>query len=281
MITDNAARVPHKLKAKVPLQKNYCAARMPHMSDALYARIKMRLDELGISQRKASMMVAGNADVIRNIKRGRSENLRGPRLLKLATVLKVSPEWLNNEKDHASSEQIAGAMTAGEQRETNGATSLQHYQSELPGAVPEIDARAGAGQSSVGEHEAVPFSTSESYVGHRITAEWVFPPSFLRNELHVQPGGIVVLEVVGDSMSPTLKSGDRVIIDTSHARPVPDGIYVVDEGDGPLVKRIQLVRRSDPQEVRVISDNKNHDPYTLRLDDVRIIGRVSGRITRM
>lgn len=91
----------------------------------------------------------------------------------------------------------------------------------------------------------------------------------------------MVLEVVGDSMSPTLETGDRVIIDTNHSRVTPDGIYVIDEGDGPMVKRLQLVRRSDPPEVRILSDNRNHEAYTLRLEDIRIIGRVSGRVTKM
>lgn len=97
----------------------------------------------------------------------------------------------------------------------------------------------------------------------------------------MQPGEIMVLEVVGDSMSPTLDSGDRVLVDTTYSKPTPDGIYVIEEGDGPMVKRLQLVRRSDPPEIRIISDNKHHEPYTLRLDDIRIIGRVSGRVTRM
>lgn len=118
-------------------------------------------------------------------------------------------------------------------------------------------------------------------MGHKVVSEWLFPSAFLRHELRMQPGEIMVLEVVGDSMSPTLESGDRVLVDTTYAKPTPDGVYVIEEGDGPMVKRLQLVRRSDPAEIRIISDNKHHEPYTLRLDQIRIIGRVSGRVTKM
>jgi len=255
---------------------------MPHMRNDLYSRIKKRLDELGMSEREASLAVAGNGDLIRNIKRQRSDTLRGPRLLKLAEVLGVSPQWiLTGGRDHIPSEDIAASLSPPDHRENNGHSALENYKGETPGAAPEIDARAGAGDGSVGESEVVSLRRGEAFIGHKVTAEWVFPSTFLRHELHVHPNGIMVLEVVGDSMSPTLESGDRVIIDTRHARPTPDGVYVIDEGDGPMVKRLQLIRRSEPAEIRVISDNPHHEAYTLRLDDVRIIGRVSGRVTRM
>jgi hypothetical protein len=180
-----------------------------------------------------------------------------------------------------SSEDVAASLSAKEQPETLVASNLSNYLGKLPGSVPEIDAKAGAGNGNIGEHGVVTLERGGTYVGHKVISEWVFPSSFLRHELHIETGGIVVLEVVGDSMSPTLESGDRIIIDTAYSRPTPDGIYVVDEGDGPMVKRLQLIRRSDPPEVRIISDNKHHEAYTLRLEDIRVIGRVSGRVTKM
>lgn len=255
---------------------------MPRMSNDLYSRIKKRLDELGMSEREASLAVAGNADLIRNIKRQRSDTLRGPRLLKMAEFLGVSVEWLvTGEHDHIPSEQVADGLTTRDKREDEGITALEQYQGTIPNSVPEVDARAGAGNGSVGDHEVVTLRRGESFVGHKVISEWAFPSEFLRHELHVNPGGVMILEVVGDSMAPTLDAGDRLIIDTRHSRPTPDGVYVIDEGDGPMVKRLQLIRRSDPAEIRVISDNPRHEPYTLRLDDIRIIGRVSGRVTRM
>ena len=185
------------------------------------------------------------------------------------------------ENEHVSSEDVAATLPGNDHHKTLSKSSLENYTGQLPGSVPEIDAKAGAGTGNVGEHEVVTLRRGETFVGHKVISEWVFPSNFLRHELHIEAGGIMVLEVVGDSMSPTLESGDRIIIDTSYSKPTPDGIYVIEEGDGPMVKRLQLVRRTEPPEVRIIADNKHHEPYTLRLDDIRIIGRVSGRVTKM
>lgn len=252
------------------------------MNEGIQKRIEQRLAELNLSPRAASLQAGGSPDLIRGLLRGKQRSFRGENLTKLAQVLGVSVSWLlTGEDEHISSEEVAAGLPGREPHDTIAASTLQNYLGQIPDAVPEIDARAGAGNGNVGEHSVVTLRRGESYVGHKVTAEWVFPSTFLRHELRLQPGGMMVLEVVGDSMYPTLESGDRVIIDTAHDRPTPDGIYVIEEGDGPMVKRLQLVRRSDPPELRIISDNKNHEPYTLRLDDIRIIGRVSGRVSKM
>ena len=45
---------------------------------------------------------------------------------------------------------------------------------------------------------------------------WVFPASFVREQLHASPERLLVIETNGDSMAPTVVSGDRVIVDTGH-----------------------------------------------------------------
>lgn len=250
------------------------------MTTDMARRIKARIEELGASARAVSIQVTGKAEFLRPVLAGAQP--RADNLAKLAQVLGVSVGWLlTGEHEHISSEDVAAGLSGKEHQDTIPASTLENFSGQIPDSVPEIDARAGAGNGSVGEHAVVTLKRGESYVGHKVTAEWVFPPTFLRHELRLQPGGMMVLEVVGDSMSPTLESGDRVIIDTAHNRPTPDGIYVIEEGDGPMVKRLQLIRRTDPAEVRIISDNKHHEAYTLRLDDIRIIGRVSGRVSKM
>lgn len=257
------------------------ACNIPHMTTPLAERIKQRIEQLGTTARAVSIKVTGKGEFLRPILNEGAQP-RANNLAKLADALGVSVHWLlTGEQDHISSEEVAAGLNNLAEREHLGASTLEKYSGKVPGAVPEIDAKAGAGNGNVGEHEVVTLRRGEAFVGHKVVSEWLFPSAYLRHELRMQPGEIMVLEVVGDSMSPTLESGDRVLVDTTYAKPTPDGIYVVEEGDGPMVKRLQLVRRSDPAEVRIISDNKNHEPYTLRLDDIRIIGRVSGRVTRM
>lgn len=252
------------------------------MGKDLKHRIEQRLAALNLSARAASLKAGGSPDLIRGLLRGRQESFRGGNLEKLAEALGVSVSWLlGDDQEHISSEEVAATLTPTQNKELEASSTLNIFKGTITGSVPEVDARAGAGNGSVGEHEVVALRRGATYVGHKVVSEWAFPPAFLRHELRLQPGGIMVLEVIGDSMSPSLESGDRVIIDTNHARINPDGIYVIDEGDGPMVKRLQMVRQSDPPMVRILSDNKNHEPYSLLIADVRIIGRVSGRVTKM
>lgn len=66
------------------------------MENSLYQRISARLDEIGMSEREASLKATGDQDpdLIRNLKRTRSQNIKGPRLFALAGVLRVNPQWL-------------------------------------------------------------------------------------------------------------------------------------------------------------------------------------------
>lgn len=257
------------------------SGKFPNMTN-LADRIQNRLDALNLKPAVVAREAGLKPDYVRDVLRGSKKSISAEHAAALARILQCNLNWLvTGEHGHMSSEEVASTFLAEDPREHLGASSLEKYLGKVPGAIPEIDAKAGAGNGNVGEHEVVTIRRGEAFVGHKVVSEWVFPSTFLRHELRMQPGEIMVLEVVGDSMSPSLESGDRVLVDTTYAKPTPDGIYVIEEGDGPMVKRLQLVRRSDPPEIRIISDNKHHEPYTLRLDDIRIIGRVSGRVTKM
>ncbi len=65
----------------------------------LYNRIKQRLDEIGLTERQASMLAVGNSQFIRNIRTGKSASPRGENILKLARTLEVSESWLLGSTD--------------------------------------------------------------------------------------------------------------------------------------------------------------------------------------
>lgn len=178
---------------------------------------------------------------------------------------------------HVESDEIALGLTP----DYEGLATDQAYRSKLPGAAPEVDAHAGAGQGRSGRETVVAIGKGQTVTGIGVVAEWVLPPDYIRHELRASPSRILLLPVIGDSMRPTLSPGDRVVVDYEHTFPVPDGIYVIDEGYGPLVKRIELVRQSDPAQIRIISDNPSHSVQTVPADSIRIIGRVAAKIARM
>jgi transcriptional regulator with XRE-family HTH domain len=104
---------------------------------------------------------------------------------------------------------------------------------------------------------------------------WIFPDSFIREQLHTLEERLLVLQCDGDSMAPTIASGERVIIDIDHKTPSPDGLYAIRDSFGSIiVRRLQVLRSSRPTRVRVISDNQNHPSEEAPLNEIEIAGRV-------
>ncbi len=104
---------------------------------------------------------------------------------------------------------------------------------------------------------------------------------FLR-DLGVNPRQAHVLAIRGDSMYPTLRSGDVVIVDTSAIDVLDEGLYTLVIGDAVRAKRLQPLAGGG---VRVISDNKAEgyaDEIVSRadLEGLRIVGRIKGMLRR-
>lgn len=163
----------------------------------------------------------------------------------------------------------------------NAASSAEPYKPSLPNARPEIDVKPGAGLGTVGQTFGV--NSKGIVTGHRVVAEWVIPPDYMRHELGARPSMIMVMQVIGDSMEPTLKHNDRVLVDISQNVFGPDAVYVIDDGDGePRVKRLTKNIMSDPPSVSIKSDNPLAEQRVqVLLGAFRIVGRVVGRVTGM
>lgn len=140
------------------------------------------------------------------------------------------------------------------------------------GQVPELDTRAGLGGGGLPAREV----RKEGRHADAVKPEgWVFPSSFVREQLHTSAGRLLVLETNGDSMAPTIMSGDRVIIDTAHKTPSPDGLYAIrDTFEGIVIKRLQLIRASKSTRIKIISDNPNHATEEVPLNELEIVGKV-------
>ena len=88
---------------------------------------------------------------------------------------------------------------------------------------------------------------------------------------------VSAIAVEGDSMDPTLRDGDEILVDRS-LRPLRDGIHVVRIGEALMVKRLETGR---PGVIVLLSDNPAYRPIEVRAVEVHVIGRVvwkSGRI---
>jgi transcriptional regulator with XRE-family HTH domain len=140
------------------------------------------------------------------------------------------------------------------------------------GQVPELDTRAGMGGGGVPAREM----RKEGRHADPIKSEgWLFPTSFVREQLHSAAPRLLVLDTTGDSMAPTIASGERVIVDTGYKTPTPDGLYAIRDAFGSIVvKRLQLLRSSRPTQVKIISDNPTHPSEEVLLSEIEIVGKV-------
>jgi phage repressor protein C with HTH and peptisase S24 domain len=103
-----------------------------------------------------------------------------------------------------------------------------------------------------------------------------FASSWLRGQ-GLDPAMLSAIAVAGDSMEPTLRDGDEILVDRT-PRPLRDGIHVVRFDDTLLVKRLDLGR---PGTVALVSDNPAYRTIELKSGEFEVIGRVvwkSGRL---
>lgn len=96
-----------------------------------------------------------------------------------------------------------------------------------------------------------------------------FRAAWVKQRLNTESRNLILIEVVGDSMAPTVEDSDLILADLSEPRFRQDGIYLLRHDDGLMVKRIQ--RRPDGK-LLVRSDNPKYQ--VMVVSNVKIIGRV-------
>ncbi len=130
--------------------------------------------------------------------------------------------------------------------------------------IDELDVRASAGDGLTGDSE-------------KVVAEWQLPSEVVRYHSSAPASDLRFITVLGDSMEPTLQPGQRVLVDTGDRTPTPPGIFVVWDGLGLVVKRVQALAHSEPMRVRITSDNPKYEGYERTLAEAYIQGRVIGQ----
>lgn len=127
-------------------------------------------------------------------------------------------------------------------------------------AIPRLDIRASAGSGASGD------------TGEQIETIG-FPRAWLRS-IGVSPANARILTVAGDSMEPTLSSGDLLLVDVSVTRIKGEALYVIAIDDDVYVKRAQQRLNGA---LLITSDNERYPPEEIPADaaaNLRIAGRV-------
>lgn len=151
---------------------------------------------------------------------------------------------------------------------------LQARQLE-PGEVVERDVTGGMGLGG-----NAPLMNVDGQAIDGIRAVWRLPVDYLRTELRSREPDVDFISVDGDSMIPTLLPGDRVLINREQRGP-SDAIYAIHDGVGVAVKRLHVVKGSNPVQIKIMSDNPLHgEPDVVLAEDLQVIGRVVCRVSR-
>lgn len=127
--------------------------------------------------------------------------------------------------------------------------------------LPLYDATASAGPGLAIDSETVL---------HRIA----FREEWVRTVTNAPLDQLAVITVDGDSMEPTLRQGDSVLVDFRQNRPTrKDGIYVIRTDGGLQVKRLQV--ELGRNRITVLSDNPAYEAQRhLTPEDIQVLGRV-------
>lgn len=127
--------------------------------------------------------------------------------------------------------------------------------------IPRYDLKASAGRGALVDEENI-----VDYMAFR--EEWV------RSRLHADAKDLALLEADGDSMEPTIESGDLLLVDRSITSFQNDAIYIIGRGDQLIVKRLHSLQSGV---IVIMSDNDTYPPETLTLQEAGAL-RIAARL---
>jgi len=192
--------------------------------------------------------------VVRKWRNGESDPSR-TRLITIANAMDVSLCWL--------------ATGEGPMRKAEGVTEPAGTAFTAPPSpasvdpddycyVPLYDVHASAGHGAVIDEEPV-------------KSRLAFKQAWLRGEMGLTPKDCCLIYVTGDSMEPTLRKGDVVMLDRANTLYIDDGIYCLRFDGGLVIKRVQRINAT---QIKVMSDNSIYEPYIIGITDAEIVGKV-------
>lgn len=155
-------------------------------------------------------------------------------------------------------------MAAAEADDAGGAIEIDYYRPGVVGDevwIAHYDVRAAMGGGQI------PHDYPEMLQDVRVS------PQHLR-EMGVEFKEHFHLKMVtgwGQSMAPTIKHRDPLLVDISIREFVGDGIYMFSWEGHLYIKRLQWL---GDEQIRMISDNDRHPPQTIRADETFIQARV-------
>lgn len=225
------------------------------MADIIGDRLAWLIDDRRTTQSAVAKLVGVSQPSIGRLISG--ETRETGKLLELARALKTSPEYLIGETDDP------GTSSVSEHR-----LAYRHAPAERDPdliEVPQIDLRYGLGGT---------------YIDGPVEEEKrTFSRKLLRQLTNAAPENLFWALGDGDSMEPTIRSGELILIDRSQVTPRSgDGIWAFAWGDIGMVKRLRPLPDGT---VEIHSDNPLVRPATASDSEIHVVGRVAAVVRRL
>ena len=134
--------------------------------------------------------------------------------------------------------------------------------------VDELDVRANGGHGLFHE-DGEP---------EKVVSRWQMPSAIVSAQTTTASSNLKIITVYGDSMVPDFMPGERVLVDIGDRTPSPPGVFVLFDGVGLVIKRVELISsKNESHQVRLIPRNSQYSTYDRPLSEVAINGRVIGK----
>ncbi|WP_273839974.1 XRE family transcriptional regulator [Providencia rettgeri] len=213
------------------------------MKTTLAQRLKSARQDTGLTQSGLAKAVGVSQAAIQKIETGKAS--KSTKLIEIAKVLGVSPEWLSN----GDGEQVNQKAEVSVKIElANNVSSIDRYRVE----VLDIEASAGAGVIVLDEF--IETITSIEYSLEEAKRLFGGRPAHT----------IKMITVRGDSMAETFEPRDQIFVDMTVNHFDGDGIYVFILNNQLYIKRLQMQYKR----LAVISDNPKYETWYLEESDI-------------
>lgn len=215
------------------------------MSD-LSSRLKKLLDDKNLSMNAFAKQLGVSQPSISDIVNGKTRSPKN--ILEIATALGVDPHWLKTGEGEPDSDFVRVVHQPDQAAENTVRVEIL-----------DIEASAGNGTFLTRAEQGL------------LAQE--FDLDFFRRQFgRTDAKNLKIIAVKGDSMAPTLESGDLLYVDVAENYFSADGLYVFTFDEHTFVKRLQKRGR----EMWAMSDNKEkYEPWQIHTDDpIYIHGRV-------
>jgi phage repressor protein C with HTH and peptisase S24 domain len=207
-------------------------------------RLKYEMTKRGVSSAKLAKDAGVKTSFIYDIISGKSANPSTVKLARVADSLGVSLTSLVDSGDPESEASYASRL------QTNDYVTIPRITVDLSSGKPAVISM------------------------HRDGEAYCYRKDWIKERLGVAPTDLRLMQMRGDSMEPTFYNNELLLVDITKKLPTPPGLFVIFDGFGLNVKRLEYLTVPRPPRIRIISDNPQYSIYERSSEETVVVGRI-------